>query len=206
LRERKKRRTRTDLINAALELCDKQGFEATTVEKICASIEISTRTFNRYFASKEDVVLAFEMEMHEEMLGLLDKQPTDLPIIAVLTNAYVALIENCRDRGDFHRFLQVHRCIEGSSALRARSLERSYLKEHSLGQAVAARIGVTDRADIRPRLAVTVWHSVMRTAVGEWLSHSSRDADELIRVTVGTFALFDEGVDYPSRAADRAGD
>ena len=41
------------LVDAAVELCITQGYESTTVEQIAAAAEISTRTFSRYFATKD---------------------------------------------------------------------------------------------------------------------------------------------------------
>ncbi|PRC43812.1 TetR family transcriptional regulator, partial [Mycobacterium sp. ITM-2017-0098] len=58
LRERKKRRTRATLINAAVGLCDRQGFDGTTVDQIAAVAEVSPRTFSRYFATKDAIALA----------------------------------------------------------------------------------------------------------------------------------------------------
>ncbi|MGN9846025.1 helix-turn-helix domain-containing protein [Nonomuraea sp. H19] len=58
LRERKKRRTREALIAAALELFQRQGYDATTVAQIAAAADVSTRTFFLHFPAKEDVVLA----------------------------------------------------------------------------------------------------------------------------------------------------
>ncbi|MFC5946574.1 TetR/AcrR family transcriptional regulator, partial [Micromonospora harpali] len=47
LRERKKQKTRLALIDAALDLFLRQGYEATTVDQIAAAVEISPRTFFR---------------------------------------------------------------------------------------------------------------------------------------------------------------
>src|SRR3954453_21749314 len=52
LRERKKRRTRASLIDAALELSERQGYESTTVEQIAFAVDVSPRTFTRYFPTK----------------------------------------------------------------------------------------------------------------------------------------------------------
>jgi AcrR family transcriptional regulator len=56
LRERKRARTRQALVDAATELFERKGYEATTVADIAAAAEIGTRTFFSYFPTKEDVL------------------------------------------------------------------------------------------------------------------------------------------------------
>src|SRR5580700_629237 len=56
LRESKRRRTRRALIDAAVDLFDRQGYDRTTVAEIAAAARISTRSFFSYFASKEEVL------------------------------------------------------------------------------------------------------------------------------------------------------
>ena len=57
LRERKKLQTRQAIHQAALQLIDEQGLEATTIDQICAAADVSTRTFFNYFPSKAAAVL-----------------------------------------------------------------------------------------------------------------------------------------------------
>ncbi|MEV6067227.1 helix-turn-helix domain-containing protein [Nocardia sp. NPDC052001] len=56
LRDRKRERTRRALYEAAVELFESRGYEATTVADIAAAAEVGTRTFFNYFASKEELL------------------------------------------------------------------------------------------------------------------------------------------------------
>jgi AcrR family transcriptional regulator len=56
LRERKKARLRQAIVEVAVELFRKRGYEKTTVEEIVRRVEISQPTFYKYFGSKDAVL------------------------------------------------------------------------------------------------------------------------------------------------------
>jgi AcrR family transcriptional regulator len=56
LRERKRLRTRQAIIDAAVELFERDGYDRTTIADIAAAAEIGTRTFFSYFPTKEELL------------------------------------------------------------------------------------------------------------------------------------------------------
>ncbi len=58
LRERKKARTRAALIEVSQRRFAQGGYAATTLEEICAEVEVRPQTLLRYFPSKADLAMA----------------------------------------------------------------------------------------------------------------------------------------------------
>ena len=75
LRERKKARTREAIIDAALDLFGRKGFDATTIEDIAAAADVSPRTFFRYFDSKVDLVMAHNEAHGDKIAPLIAARP-----------------------------------------------------------------------------------------------------------------------------------
>ncbi|NKY86472.1 TetR family transcriptional regulator [Nocardia veterana] len=76
LRERKKQRTRRTIRTEALKLFQRQGYSATTIEQIAEAADVSPSTFFRYFPSKEQLVLADDID--PIMIRAIESQPPEL--------------------------------------------------------------------------------------------------------------------------------
>jgi AcrR family transcriptional regulator len=81
LRERKKAQTLAALERCARELFARQGFAATTVAQIAAEANVSERTFFRYFASKEALLLPEIRALAEKIVEAYRARPAEEPAL-----------------------------------------------------------------------------------------------------------------------------
>jgi AcrR family transcriptional regulator len=164
LRERKKQRTRALLMDAAIDLCNRQGFERTTVDQIAAVADVSPRTFSRYFATKEAVVLALIDDTVELAAAELARQPANISHLEALFRAYVGMYRGTKTaaRGGLtaERLLAAVRIIMSSPALRQAAAE---FRLHAANVVLAKRMGVAVD-DQRLKLVATVWAAIIMTA------------------------------------------
>lgn len=85
LRERKKARTRQTLREEAFRLFREHGYAQTTVEQIAAAADVSPSTFFRYFPSKEELVIADDVD--PVIIELFRAQPEDATLFDALRAA-----------------------------------------------------------------------------------------------------------------------
>ena len=74
LRERKKARTRAQILSAAHRLIREQGFAATTIERIAAAAEVACGSCYNYFRSKNGLLAALWWDMARERLAAADER------------------------------------------------------------------------------------------------------------------------------------
>ena len=165
MRERKKKRTRAMLIDTAIELCDRHGFEHTTVEAIAAAAEVSPRTFNRYFATKEEVVLALTADLIDAIAAQLGRQPREQNELEALRAAHLNMIRATATAPPggltTRRLITTIRIVASSPALR---LAAGEYRRHAMTVALAKHRGVGPD-DRRARLAVAAWSAIMLLVV-----------------------------------------
>lgn len=153
------------LINAAVGLCETQGFDSTTVDQIAAVADVSPRTFSRYFTTKDAVALALLDEVFDAVAVELSVQPLEIGTFEALRRAYVAVLEGTviAPPGGLTaaRLMQIVRIVLSSPSLQQASVE---YRASSLNTTLAARLAVAVD-DPRVKLVVAVWGAVLRTAV-----------------------------------------
>lgn len=183
------------LISAALDLCVRQGYEQTTVEQIAAVAEVSARTFSRYFATKDAVMLAFLDDVIALVASELVRQPPELGDLDAVYAAHLAAFEKTRIAvaGGLtaERLLAGARVFTSSAPLMQATMG---FRPAVLLEALAKRMGVSTD-DRRLALISSVWNAIMTTALvalGPEVDWATMTVERIINQIRTTYAEFVE--------------
>lgn len=122
LRQRTRDAVRQQIAEIALVMFDEQGFDETTVDQIAASVGISPRSFFRYFASKEDVVLGDPMIHGEPVRQRLARSLESMPVWEALRSGFEPIVDIFESEPE--RSLRAMRVMISTPSLRARNTEK----------------------------------------------------------------------------------
>ena len=165
LAARKKERTRRQLAEAAAELFYERGYAATTVDDIVAAVDVSPRTFFRYFPTKEDLVVALGATSLDLFLeAFRDRPPEESLQVAVGEAIDQSLAPGWEDTTKVRSFLAL---LRETPALRARWLEEAYGKRDLMAEVIAMRTG-TGPSDLRNLVIAGAITLTINTALQVW--------------------------------------
>jgi len=190
LRERRKRLTAAELEASALRLFGERGFDAVTVDDIAADADVSRRTFFRYFASKEDVLLADHHVQLARLREAMAARPPGEAILTALRNALLSITGDFEDRRE--KVILRGRIMRETPSLQARSLVHQKAWEEAMQQMVAERLGVDPVLDLRPGVVAATALAAMRVAFNNWLNAGA--TGDLIALTAEALDLLDGGL------------
>lgn len=187
-RERKKQRTRDALIQAAMELFAAKGYDRTAVHEITDAVDVSERTFFRYFASKEDLVLSF---VRDGLTGfaeaLMARPPHEDPLTAA-RNAFQVSLRGLPDGTEpVPSYFSVVGLIESTPALLAAYLRSVHDHDDELTQVLAEREGVDPATDRRPRVLAAVIGALVFLANQDWRAGDDQ-SPEAMSAAFGAYA------------------
>ncbi|MFE6697682.1 TetR family transcriptional regulator [Streptomyces sp. NPDC057718] len=192
--QRKRQLVSDELTESALQLMAQEGFDAVTVDAIAAAAGVSKRTFFRYFASKEDVVVQFLADMGAGMHAELAARPAADPPSTALRHAVWVAMAACADGAEHSgRALRVVQLILRTPALRARFLEHQAQWRDDLAVETARRRGLDPEADLYPRLAAGAALVAFDTVLRRW--SDSDGADDPADLTDRAFAALAPALD-----------
>ena len=186
LRERTRRAVRAELIDAAQDLFVAQGYERTTVEQIASAAGMSRRSFFRYFASKDDLVLGKYDAMSDQFVEALRARPADEPLWESLRRVFDGVVDYVADPGRADRAAAMEAVVQADDALRAAYLQRLDAMQKAVVLTARERARAAGRAwedaDPAPDAAVGAAFACMRSA-HDLAASSGRELADLLDAT-----------------------
>jgi AcrR family transcriptional regulator len=170
LREQKKQATREALRVAALRLAMERGPDNVRVDDIAAAAGVSPRTYNNYFSSREQaIVAAVTAERESRVAAAVADHPADTGLADVIIDAVIA---QYTDPGDHAR--DVLLMITTSPALRAAYVDTVTTIEAPLADTIAQRCDGMDQLTARV-LSASV-SAAIKVALRTWLQSTTASA------------------------------
>jgi len=171
LRERKKHETRDALADAAIRLALKHGLDDLRVEDIAAEANVSMRTFNNYFANKQEALVARYINRMIYAAEVLRGRPPEEPLWEAII---AAMLAPWNDMGRGHtppsrKAASELRIIFGATATQAEILRGALVADHPFVLAIAERTRTDAGQDFYPRLLAAAVTVVAQVAIDEFL-------------------------------------
>ena len=187
--ERRRSWARHEILSAALDLFERNGYDSTTVDDIAAAAGISPRTFFRYYESKLQLLLAHEHES-TGFDGLLEaRPPSERPLDAVAHAVRQALVELVTNDELAVRQLKV---ALTTPSLRAALIEQFHDNQTELTPAFAVRLGTSEN-DLNARVMASAVAGAIWTALEDWIGEGAA-VDRLGTTLDKTFAALQSGL------------
>jgi AcrR family transcriptional regulator len=171
LRERKKRLAQATIEEAALRLFQQQGYEHTSIQDIADAVIMSSRTFFRYFASKEDMLLEPLRAIQREGLHFLQ----NTTLTASSHTALRATLEFLASQYQQQRasFLTRYQVVMQIPSIASVYLSALVETEPVLCDALCSHLeAATNRNTIR--FLVAIYMTALRVALLEWLEQEAQ--------------------------------
>ncbi len=188
LREQRRERNAREIQQAAMSLFAERGYGDVTVEDIAGEAGISERTFFRYFASKDHLLVAEASRRIEVIHESLTGQPDDLDAWTALRNAVLDQSASEEHIGR-NAAIWAHLTKEAPALLAKMIMHGALEGTHNIEVELARRLGVPD-TDALPDVVMRVTLAAVQSAYLRWLEDD------------GTASL----VDLTAEALDFVGD
>jgi AcrR family transcriptional regulator len=167
LADRRRDHVAADIRRTAMALFDARGFDEVSVQDIADAAGMSARTFFRYFASKDDVLLDYQRHLQERLCQALRERPVDEDAVTALRAAYVETSSVAP--GDHDAVVQRARVLAGARTLRARAQGERAIATEEVARLLAVRMRVDGSVDPRPLVVAAAMSGAAVAGWDHWL-------------------------------------
>ena len=157
------KRDREKLIDVALDLCTRQGYEATTIDQIPAAGGVTSHAVARYFATKDAIILSIVDDIVVAVATELARIPPQTSPTEALLDANIAVIADIANGAGVITRDRMHALAHILTASPELQKKASALGKQVLSVALAERMEVGPE-DSRVRRAVTIRAAVIAAA------------------------------------------
>lgn len=168
LRQRKKDRTRTTLIEVSQKLFLDKGYDATTLEEISSAADVSVPTLLVYFESKERLALAPDYDALAEFRARVDDPEREALTVEVWRDHVITQAKLATSTGRVYR--KYYDFLASSPALVRGTLALLQQYEDVIATGVAADFGSDPQTDLTTRLTATTLIFGNQSAVRAWIA------------------------------------
>jgi AcrR family transcriptional regulator len=194
LRERKKQRTRQQIVDVATRLFAEKGYAETTLAEVAEEAEVALSTIFNYFPSKPDIVFALQDALIESARErIVDRPEAESAKDAVI--AWVTETLPSVERPYTETIRRLSAIVPSNPELIAEERLRHALLEDAVATGFARDLGETPDG-MRPRVLAAIAIGGMVDVWNEWYALHAGDADfDLVEV-------FELKADYIRRALE----
>jgi AcrR family transcriptional regulator len=168
--ERRSRLVREEVGAMAMRLFIAHGFARVSVDDIAAAANMSQRTFFRYFATKDEIVLQYERRLRRRLHEAVRLRPADEGPVTALRNAFLETSTAPPDHRDEAR--KRGRVLIDAPMLAARAQMTLADADAELAALLTQRMpALSSRAkETRARVIVATMVAVANYAWNEWVT------------------------------------
>ena len=170
VRERTRRAVRGELAQLAMDLFVENGYDETTIDDLAAAAGMSKRTFFRYFASKEELVMGKYEFFGQQLAEDLAARPVDEPLWVSLRQIFGRVADHVENDARRAESVAMEKIVRDHPTLNASYLERVSRMQELVLDEVRARTGRSDPADPRTAAIVGAAFSCLIAAWSTWLT------------------------------------
>jgi len=200
LREQRRARTAREIQQAAMSLFATRGYAAVTVEDIAGEAGISERTFFRYFASKDHLLVAEAGRRIDMIHESLTQQDDSLDAWSALRNAVLDQSAD-EDRVGRNAAIWAHLTRQAPALLAKMIMHGALEGTHNIELELARRLGVPE-TDPLPDLMMRVTLAAVQSAYLRWLEDDG--SASLVDLTSDALDLVGAGLsDATTRVTSR---
>jgi AcrR family transcriptional regulator len=199
LREQRRERNAREIQQAAMSLFAERGYAGVTVEDIAREAGISERTFFRYFASKDHVLVAEAGRRIDIVHESLVQQDDSLDAWQALRTAVLDQSAN-EERIGRNAAIWAHLTKEAPALLAKMIMHGALESTHNIEVELARRLGVPD-GDALPDVMMRVTLAAMQSAYLRWLEDDG--SASLVDLTADALDLVGVGLAQAARRVTR---